>query len=423
MKSITLVLFLLFLHCFSISFPYFLDPPLDEVSAYNINSSSTSLFKERFLLSLQKSNSSISNPIIFADAAIIGLDPVVDNTISSDRLPKLLWVWAEEHEPNLLSPYDPQKCADGFPTESVSLNFISYNFSPSFNFSFKNKTKTLGGNLQEIFEIPFNALEFSSGNGYDNLSISLNGNFTFTYNKIVSKYEPLGIFQPSCELYSIENSIETFVRPVSYTISYNVESGSVLFFLRAPVLREQWFKNNVFNEIIISKRAFYNSKIFLNDERISQANMYVFDIKENKFGMKYTKSIPMKNATNMLYSENFTNITPIPIEKTKESFSYVYEFNTTYNGVGRNNITLKIRDRFLNSFEVSESILSRGLTYDNNKIENSFPINNRNVSGNNNLLRKSIQYTESNLTIATISLGTVGILLIIILSRGYLRRI
>ena len=392
------------------------DPPIDNMTS--LNSVAIASLQGNFLSSLSKSLPTTNNPIEAADARLIKLDPSVDNFISDKKPPKILWVWAENHADEVNEAADLQSCTDG-----INLKFKSKTLSSLLSVSFIGVNKNITDPTQLGLDLPFSSEELSSARPHDNLTVSLSGEFNFLYDRTVLHYRYLpcsetgseGICVPSCDLYDISSDVVSFSIPFSSNLSYEVEGGNVLFFLSSPVLREQWYLNNKFNNIVFSNRVFYKSSANVNGEDIGNATAYLFNFHNDNFGIYYIESIKSVNTSNnprMEFKEDSVLVSPTQIELNNDSFSYIYQINSTYNGIGKNNASLVLVDRFSNTFEIKEEITSRFLSFNGNINENvradQDPVN-----------RPSLLKKEDKIQNIIITIGAIGVFLFIVLKKSF----
>ena len=401
--------FIFLLLSFSISFAQLSDPPIDNMTF--LNSEALSNLQSNYLNQLPKSTPSINSPIEAADARLIKLDPSVDNFISAEKPPKLIWVWAEKHAEEVNLAADMESCNDG-----VNLRFKSMSINPVIEFLFNSNNKMINDSSSFSIDLPFSTEELSITAPYQNITISLSGEFNFLYDRTVLHYQYLPCSEggaaegcvATCELYSVESDVASFSRQFSSVLNYNVEGGNTLFFLTKPVLREQWYRNNKFNNIVFSNRVFYKAVASFNDENISNTSIYDFDIYNDSLGIFYIKTLNKNNtnSTNLLMSEEIDLFSPHTIQQQSYSFSYLYQVNTTYAGVGENNITLRMVDRFLNSFDSKNEINSRMLSLDG-------------ATGDGySQSRPSLNPTNNALTNVIVGTGVLGIFLFLVLKKS-----
>ncbi len=391
----------------SIAFSPFLDPPFDEVHITNGNVSST--LQETFLSQNERSPT-IDDPIRSVGGTILTADPSVDQSISIDHIPMVIWVTGEEHEDSLVQEPDFVACTDG-----TTLTFVSQNQSLHLNFTYNGISKIIDNLTSFEVEVPFNESELAVPETPQNLTITLEGSYYFTYDAHINHYQYLtcsdeeGVCVPSCDLYSVEDTTETFERPINASLVYNVESGSALFFLSRPILREQWYRNNQFNVITAAKRIFYRAEVFLDGNSTGSAQLYEFNITTDEYGIAHIVSIPSTLNKTIVFSEFNQSIVLYPLQATNETLSRVYQINSTYTGIGEHVLLLILTDRFLTQFNTSEVIVSRLLTVNKNHTEND------EIQENRSIARESmIEEPPLRLSIQSLGLGSIAIIFILI---------
>ena len=210
--------------------------------------------------------------------------------------------------------------------------------------------------------------------------------------------------------------------PILTHNSFFVAGKNKLFFLHAPILREQWYRNNKFDVIVLSQAPLYHVETYLNGNISKNLSIRNFDIVSDGYGIQYILS-NVSNSTcesDSQYQESEVlagAVTPTQLEQDSHSFAYIYEFNSTYDGLGMNTLSLIVTDYFLDSEEHQEEILSRRLSYDSSITETGDL-----VSSNISNSRPSIAFRNDKLNIFHISLGLVGLMLILVFANVWIRR-
>lgn len=387
----------------SIVFSNYTYPPFGEVNLHNENISLQSIYLNQS--SLSWSSPTFEDPILFANASLLFLSPAVDTRISANNLTTLWWVWAEKHEEEVWEDDSDDGCSD-------RLIFSDFELSGLINFIFKNITKSINISKELEFNLstPFSTDELNKANGTDNLTANLTAELNFIY--VLEVRECVGFPICGCAPVDIQN-IE-FKKPLSSQLTYTVEGGSVLFFLSAPVLREQWFKNNHFDNIVSTKRILYRGDVEMNNNNLSWFTFYMFNISEDEYGIWRIVSIKNYSTSNMTALEYAGVITPAPLEHENETFIYINIFNVSYDGIGVNNLRLIVIDHFGNLFVSESEIASRTLSYGGNNSEDG-------ISHNKNEMRKSAADLLYKLMLEPLSLSILGILLIVFLAFNRLK--
>ena len=177
-------------------------------------------------------------------------------------------------------------------------------------------------------------------------------------------------------------------------------------------LREQWYKNNLFDNAVLSKRRFYKGGISLNGTSVGNFSLRAFNISTDSFGFQKIVSVPQPEFANVSVFEGDIGAVPIPLNSDNSSFAYSYEVNLTapYSGIGKNNLSLSLSDDFGFAFTTEKEILSRAMTFDGNKSEAG-----NLVSGDTTNYGKSAKFEFDNFNVGILSLGTIGIILVVAL--------
>ncbi|MBI5051563.1 hypothetical protein HZC08_02275, partial [Candidatus Micrarchaeota archaeon] len=152
---------------------------------------------------------------------------------------------------------------------------------------------------------------------------------------------------------------------ITRNANYSVEGGPVRFFLSAPLLNEQWYQNNHFDNLILTKRKIYDAEIYLNNKSTGYSEIYRFGVSTDSLGFQRIYSIPNSSGFNLQHSELNESYFPKQLELEKEFFSYIYPLNSTYSGIGENELLLTVKDHFGNNFTSKKFLYSRFLTAGN----------------------------------------------------------
>jgi len=380
-------------------------PPFYEVETHN--QASISSIRSTLISAGPLNEPDTSDPIIYANAKPITLDPSVDNRISSSQPPKLLWTWAENHADTVIEEWEDDGC-----NNDIELNFASYTLNGTISFTFRNITKYTsfdeGSDESSFFlTVPFTSSELDQTNGSNFLEIEINGVFNFMYDK--DEHYSWRDENDTCESDDYHGN-ETFVKSFSSKITYLVEGGNLTFFLNSPALREQWYKNNKFDTIVLSKRKLYKANVLLNGEKVSNSQFYSFSVSEDEYEIQHIDSTESKSG-NMDSKESLISKTP-PIQKDDIPQKYAYSFDSSYSGEGWNSVSLLVYDHFENSYKWNEDILSRKLSFDGNTTEEGEPYDKEDET-----VRPSIPFNIDEINPIIASIGILGVFIIIILNR------
>jgi hypothetical protein len=249
--------------------------------------------------------------------------------------------------------FDNDGCA-----EYENFTSVVYAYNVTFRFGNLSVVLSYNGTAVVVPQSVFNAMKNSSG--AEQLNVSINCTIKFVYDL----NDP---GNPGCNdhYYYINRSIS-----FSTSRNFTVFGVNKLYFLRAPVLREQWFRDNRFDTIILSQSPLYHAGIWFNGNLTRNLTLRTFSITTGQYGIQTMVS----NLTSPDgWSERINLTTPILLESYPHSFAYAYEFNYSYEGLGRNNLSITVNDSFLGSARYDESLLSRMLSYNGASTENGSP--------------------------------------------------
>lgn len=258
--------------------------------------------------------------------------------------------------------------------------------------------KVFGNARTNVVSIPDRireAMQNSSGN--ENLTLVLNGTATLVYE--FDNRVPSG--GPCTHGYSV---ISRKVK-INGNASYRVEGENKLFFMTSPILNEQWFRNNRFDNVVLSQSKIYHANIMRNGIEAKNFTVCSFDTKKNSFGITEIVSVPMEDAGAFA---GIVNVTPIQLEMKNQTYAFLYQFNYSYEGIGRNNFTIKVRDFFGGEENKTEKITSKELSYDSNKTETGDVYDPATA-------RRSSSTSPETIRMIEVGLGMLGVLILIML--------
>ena len=282
--------------------------------------------------------------------------------------------------------FDEDSCA-----EIVNQSSVDYDMNVTFTFKDVNESVSFSSNIVEVPLSVRDAMRNSSG--MDLLNVSIDGDVLFNY-----QFDDRSGFDCGASTYFNETA------NISYSLnqSFLVAGENKLFFLRSPILHEQWFRNNKFNVIVLSQSPIYLANTSMNGNQTKSRTLREFNTTADRFGIVSIYS-NLTNATDWSESRNIS--TPLPLESYNHSFSFIYEFNHTYSGIGENNLSLFVADSFLGESDYEVKLLSRMLSYDGNKTQ----------SGEYDpaITRPSAQFNKGELSHLEIGLGFLAVLLLL----------
>jgi hypothetical protein len=187
-----------------------------------------------------------------------------------------------------------------------------------------------------------------------------------------------------------------------------------MFFLVAPVLNEQWFRNNRFDVVVLSQAPLSKAGYYFDNSSVSKLTIRHFDFEQNTYGITYLVSDHSDlNTSNYSESVNYTK--PTPISRENQSYSYIYRFNYSYLGLGNHNLSFYVFDPFKRETSYfNQTLTSRMLSYDNAYMENRMDLD-------KNLSRPSNQYTIWSIQNVSFVLGGISIIILISFIRFFMR--
>jgi len=274
------------------------------------------------------------------------------------------------------------------PDDSV----CNYSYLGVVTFYFKNLTSSeIFPFLPTVVPVPQDILEaMNDSSGADQLEVDMNSTLAGSYaNGAANCSSILTSGLENISLYASRN--------------FSVFGTNKLFFLLAPVLGEQWFRDNQFDVIVLSQNPLSSAEIYLNGNLTSNLTLRTFEVVNDSYGIQEIVS-NLSNPNGWSESVNLT--TPTLLEYYNDSFAYVYEFNYSYEGLGQNNLSLVIDDSFLNPQQYDAQLLSRMLSYNDTTTEAGNPVS-------SSPSRPSAVFTAYPLSSFELAFGLVALLFIL----------
>jgi hypothetical protein len=335
-------------------------------------------------------------PFLHASAKLLKVEPSVDNVFSGED-PYLIFVWGAQADPLIPKDWEkvPGLMGDDCVEEQYGVN-VSRNALITFSFANISETVNTSSNIVPIPENIKNAMMDTSG--IDPLNIKLNSSniFTYTINDRIPTHsgcrENLVNFSSQINVYD--------------ELNWTIGGNKTLFFLRSPILNEQWFRNNQFNTIVFSNSKIYKAFIKENGVVTRNISLYSFNTTTDKYGLKNIISV-RSNSSGKKISEHLSLNSPLSLSEDNSSFIYLYEFNHTYEGIGENILELEIISFSGLKSKYTQKILSRELTHSGN-------ISEQGELSNESNSRKSKSPESLNIQNVELSFGIVGILILLL---------
>ncbi|MFA5412255.1 MAG: hypothetical protein WC350_02835 [Candidatus Micrarchaeia archaeon] len=380
---------LLLLCVLAVSFAY-TDPPMAEVMEHNFNNAS-------FLLGLADiiPDGAAADP--YFNATLIGVFPSVEGRVPADAgIYHVLWTWGENNSGTVFFP-GPIEGSGNCLADEDGGDFTIEGVDYSFTIKVDNETlldwTDKGPGEIHYFNLTLNATRMERYNATEKLEVVLEYNATYNY---VEEHPP-------CEYF------RSISRNGTANISYYVENGNVTFFTARPVLGEQWYRNNHFDNLVFSNKRFYKSEVYLDGVKVGSAHVLNFSIYNDTFGTWFINSSQDYNNTNVTMGEHEIVYSPTPLIHNNESFRYLYEENYSYSGIGRHNLTLVLTDDFNHTINYSRELLSRAAGEQEAAEEGAYY-----AQGGTEYARPTYEKPEESLTQVIIPTGALAIIFIVV---------
>lgn len=255
--------------------------------------------------------------------------------------------------------FDSDTCAEYENSSAARYDMIA-------TFSFGNVTGSVAMDPDSnVVEVPENVLErMSDSSGAEQLNVSVDGNVTFLYT--INDRVAHGVDCGS-NYTNISRSV-----PLSASRNFTVSGTKKLFFMRSPVLREQWLLSNAFDTVVLSQSPLSHALVSFDGAPARDFQLRNFSVVTDQNGLEEIVS----NSTFPAGTSESRNITkPLPLEFGNSSFLYAYEFNYSYAGAvsGVHGLSILVNDSFGGSANFSDSLKSRYLSYNGTTSELGTP--------------------------------------------------
>jgi len=332
--------------------------------------------------------------LINASARILTMEPSVGESISASASPVLLFAWGSNATPLPTRDWEGDDCAEYQNGSSVSRSAL-------VTFSFGNASESVSA-VNNTVLIPDSILAaMANTTGTDVFQVRLNATFNFTYT--IDDRRPSHDEGCAQHLANYSSSISAMDER-----NWTVEGNRTLFFLVAPVLGEQWFRNNHFDTVLFSNSRIYAGNISADSNQAKNFRLYEFNITNDSQGVWHIEAVPAQGLSEGIAGYSAYN-TPVPLAPDNFTYGYVYELNYSYEGLGGHALEDDVSGLFSRSV-FSREILSRMLSYSGNVSETGGP-------ADPSVTRKSAAFSPDSMNTVTLSLGLAGLLLIVLLMR------
>jgi len=285
-------------------------------------------------------------------------------------------------------------------------NDSSVSYDINITFSFGNLSASVPFDSQAV-RVPRAIVEAMRSGSGGNLTVALNGTVVFLY-----EINDRALGGSDCTANYVS---ETTAIPYSANRSFAVGGSGSLFFLRSPVLREQWAGDSRFDVVVLSQSPLYHADVYLNGNQARNITLRSFGVQENAYGLQEIVSQPM-NQSSGIWSENTAGgLAQKALDARNRSFNYVYQFNYSYSGLGNSTLYLSVNDSCLVHSAYSDVLLSRMLSYNGSTMENGKPFDAA-------VARPSSPFSGDILGIITISFGVAAIIILVSFTNFWLLR-
>ncbi len=287
--------------------------------------------------------------------------------------------------------FDNDSCA-----EYENSSSAVYDVNATFSFRNVSENVSMGSTVIQVPDSVLSAMADSSGN--ESLSVNLSGSVYFTYDINDRIYEGGSTCADNFTNF-------TASLPVNLSRNFTVSGTKKLFFLRSPLLREQWILSNSFDMIVLSQSPLYYDAVGFNGARVQETLLRNFSVSEGPYGLEqvWSNRTAAGNA-----SERVGLTSPIPLEYGNSSFLYVYEINYSYPGAapGDDNLSLSVNDSFMGNASFSDTLTSRYLSYNSSFSEKGTPLSSQPT-------RPSGSFASQPLNRVEVGLGLVALIMLL----------
>ncbi|MEW6749164.1 MAG: hypothetical protein AB1295_05645 [Candidatus Micrarchaeota archaeon] len=412
----------------SLSFAQYAEPPLDSVMDGNrgLSASLASLYNSSYAFNSTMDivlGSHISSVPVSSSIQILALSPQIDDTACA--VDGMAALFARGEEMGVLTALPSEGYPD-FPCDSVWFDGPKeYAWRCDFDgdscAEFVNSSGVFYEDLMATFSfrgisaaVPFSSTvieipqevrdELDSASGNDSLLVEVSGNLTFFYE--INDRQGFG----DCGSNYVFFNHST---PISINRSFSVGGSRKLFFLESPVLREQWYRDNRFDVIVLSQCPLYRAEIYENGNLSDAITIRWFSIETDGYGMMRMRS-EAENATEGGWSERSSGVAnPFQLERENISYLFAYRFEHGYAGLGDKNISITVRDAALSEDSFNETITSRMLSYHGAYAEDGSPADSVPA-------RPSLAPKQSSLISIEVAFGLISLVILIAFVNSWL---
>lgn len=337
------------------SFAY-TDPPIAQVMGHNLDPAFLNSLMNRVPPGLVLDPA--GDNAVYFNATLIGVFPSVEDRIPADPSPyshKILWTWGENYSQYIVR--SGLEAHEGESTCTFSDVYLTIDEGQkSYHYSIKVNNQTAATysappSSISAFDFPLTPAQLEGINATEKMEVRLEyeGSYVYVNN------------DHTCGGHAAQ--LVVVVKAGGHSeLYYYVENGNVVFFTARPVLGEQWFQNNHFDNLVFSKKKFYKSELYLDGNKSGNARIYNFSIYTDSLGTMFINTSRENNYANATLEEYDEVYTPTPLIRENETFRHLYEENYTYEGIGYHNLTIVLTDHFLHNYTYSRTLLSRAIS-------------------------------------------------------------
>lgn len=322
---------------------------------------------------------------------IFGLFPAIDDRISASYPPSAYWAFGQD-----MRTYQ-------WSTENCDYRaYPSVTWNHRLDFTFLNSTQTVQNPSSRPTGLPSKTIaDLAYGNGITVINASVMSTMDINYRII-----QCCVGSPDCA-----DEYETIRVRCKDSKEYRAEGFPISRLRVSPPVREQWYQDNRFDNAVVAQRRFYKGAAYLNGEVFATFKLHNFSVYQDQYGFQRIYTAEIEQNINMTANEAVSNQTHEWI-LMPGSFSTYYQLNTSYDGIGWNNLTLELYDQFGHAFNYTDEIHSRKLSYDENLSEDALP-----TAGDDLRPSRSWDGGSYDLTEIAVSGAFVGILIAIFMLR------
>ncbi|MGV8176973.1 MAG: hypothetical protein ACP5NX_04185 [Candidatus Bilamarchaeaceae archaeon] len=329
------------------------DAPFPEVHAHN--QAEAGVIAGHYLSSLP---SSAPAPFTKAGIRILSASPSVDDEIYTSANTSFLIVWGESHS-SATSPLDHDICTDpGTYSGSSFSGTITFHLSEDVSFPV-----SLGSTVSYVsFPLQRPDLDVAAS---PELLVELRGSINAEYEFTNSTPTKGGCYGwgPDHRYHA------SLSAPVAYNTTFLLRTGKSLPVLVNPATRQQWYRDNRFDLLVLSGCRFQRSELLLDGKAVSSDRLYLFEQETGPLGDQYITTIFEGNSTHISETVLTHPTSPSSLDPSNSAYFVSYSLNGTYEGIGQHNLSVRMYPFYGPPQTFTYSIESRAQTYNGDVLE------------------------------------------------------